>query len=206
MPVTIMTTLIKLLDDISHCTLCAGHLPHTPRPVVRASDTARLLIVGQAPGRKVHETGIPWNDPSGKRLRNWLQMNDDTFYNVANVAIIPMGFCYPGTGKSGDLPPRPECAPQWHRALHQHLPRLQLTLLIGQYAQKAYLPDDYQKRYKTLTERVRHQQELPDSLFVLPHPSPRNQLWLKRNLWFEQETLPLLRQRLKPLGIRHCDE
>ena len=191
-----MTELIPLLQKVEQCRLCEAHLPHQPRPVVRASTSAKLLIVGQTPGRKVHESGIPWNDPSGKRLRSWLKMDDDEFYNVGNVAIIPMGFCYPGTGKSGDLPPRPECAPQWHNALLQQLPDIRLTLLIGQYAQKAYLPDDYQKRYKTLTERVQHQHELPESLFVLPHPSPRNQLWLKRNPWFEEDTLPRLRNRL----------
>ena len=187
-----MTELIQLLDEIKTCQLCTKHLPHKPQPVVRASDSAQLLIVGQAPGRRVHESCIPWNDPSGKRLRSWLKMNDDEFYNVQNVAIIPMGFCYPGTGKNGDLPPRPECAPQWHKALYSRLPNIRLTLLIGQYAQKAYLPADYQKRYKTLTERVQNQRELPNSLFILPHPSPRNQLWLKRNPWFETDTLPRL--------------
>ena len=194
-----MTELIPLLNKIGQCQLCTEHLPHEPRPVVRASTSARLLIVGQAPGRKVHESGIPWNDPSGRRLRSWLQMSDDEFYNVANVAIIPMGFCYPGTGKSGDLPPRPECAPKWHPVLRPHLGNIRLTLLIGQYAQKAYLPGDYRKRYKTLTERVRHQHELTEPLFVLPHPSPRNQLWLKRNPWFETDILPRLHHKLSML-------
>ncbi|WP_229815382.1 uracil-DNA glycosylase family protein [Bacterioplanes sanyensis] len=159
--------------------------------------TARILIIGQAPGKKVHDTGIPWNDASGQRLRRWLNVDDRVFYNPEHFAIVPMGFCYPGKGKSGDLPPRPECAANWHAPILRQLPNIQLTLLIGQYAQRHYLasqPD-------TLTARVdalRHLQQWPDKI-PLPHPSPRNQLWLKRHPWFEQEVIPRLQQRISEL-------
>lgn len=181
--------LSTLLSDIQRCRICEAHLD--PRPVVRAGASATVLIIGQAPGSKVHQTGIPWNDASGKRLREWLQLDEETFYNEQRVAIVPMGFCYPGKGKSGDLPPRPECAAQWHEALWQQLPNIKITLLIGQYAQKHYLQDNY----STLTERVKNWEQCPSNFFPLPHPSPRNQFWLKRNAWFEAETLPDL-QRL----------
>jgi uracil-DNA glycosylase len=136
-----MSRLLPLLEEVRACRLCEAHLPLGPRPVVRAGEGARLLIVGQAPGTRVHETGIPWNDPSGDRLRDWLQMDREAFYDENRIAIMPMGFCYPGRGKGGDLPPRPECAPQWHERLLAELPDLQLTLLVGQYAQKYYLPE-----------------------------------------------------------------
>jgi uracil-DNA glycosylase len=188
-----MTVLDKLLHQARSCTLCAPHLPFEPRPVLRAAATARLLIVGQAPGRKVHETGIPWNDPSGDRLRSWLGMDRDTFYDERRIAIIPTGLCFPGTGKGGDLPPRPECAPLWHPPLRAALKDIRLTLLIGQYAQAYYLGD---RCKKNLTETVAAWREYLPEFIPLPHPSPRNQLWLKRNPWFERDLLPVLRQKV----------
>lgn len=150
-------------------------------------------MIGQAPGTKVHRTHIPWNDPSGVRLRQWMALPDSEFYNEQKLAIIPMGLCYPGKGRSGDLPPRPECAPKWHPPLMAHLPNIQLTLLIGQHAQKHYLQDTH----KTLTARVQHWREARDGMIPLPHPSPRNTLWLKRNPWFERELVPALQQRVQ---------
>ncbi|EKF75246.1 hypothetical protein A11A3_04680 [Alcanivorax hongdengensis A-11-3] len=189
-----MSELISLLEEVRACRLCEPHLPLGPRPVVRAAESARLLIIGQAPGTRVHETGIPWNDPSGDRLRDWLQMDRDTFYDESRIAIIPMGLCYPGRGRGGDLPPRPECAPAWHGRLLAQLPALRLTLLVGQYAQKSYLPAPG----KTLSDNVRQfATALPHGYFPLPHPSPRNRLWLRQRPWFEQRVLPALREQLK---------
>lgn len=189
-----MDTLEGLLQEIRTCRLCEAHLPLGPRPVLRAAASARLMIVGQAPGRRVHQTGIPWNDPSGDRLRLWLGMGRDAFYNEARIAIIPAAFCYPGTGSGGDLPPRPECAPLWHPRLRALLPRLRLTLLVGAYAQAYYL----RKRVKpTLAATVQSWREYLPEFFPLPHPSPRNQRWFKLNPWFETEVLPELRHRLE---------
>lgn len=186
--------LIPLLDDIRHCRLCAEHLPLGPRPVLQADARARLLIVGQAPGLKVHETGIPFNDPSGDRLREWLGLSTEEFYDPAKAAIIPMGFCYPGRGRSGDNPPRPECASTWRERLLAELPNIELTLLIGRYAQAWHLGKAH-----TLTERVKAWPDSGDNRIPLPHPSPRNNLWLKRNPWFEQDVLPRLRARIDAL-------
>ena len=177
--------LINVLNEARNCRLCAKQLPHEPRPVLRAHANARLLIIGQAPGSKVHASGIPWDDPSGDRLRNWLGINKNLFYDETQIAIIPMGFCYPGKGRSGDLPPRPECAPQWHAALLSRMPNIQLTLLIGQYAQRYYLG----KQHGTLTATVKAWRNYLPHYFALPHPAPRNQLWLKKNPWFETEVL-----------------
>ncbi|MFI2810594.1 MULTISPECIES: uracil-DNA glycosylase family protein [unclassified Microbulbifer] len=183
-----------LLREVRACRLCEDVLPLGPNPVLRAAESARLLIVGQAPGTKVHETGIPWNDPSGDRLRDWLAIDRDTFYDESRIAIIPMGFCYPGRGKGGDLPPRPECAAAWHARLLELLPDLQLTLLVGQYAQRYYLPH----WYGSITENVRHYADaLPAGYFPLPHPSPRNTLWLRQRPWFEKEVVPELRRQVK---------
>lgn len=184
----------KLLREVRACQVCAAHLPFPPKPILRAAATARILIVGQAPGRRVHETGIPWNDPSGDRLRDWMQVSRDTFYDEQRIAIIPTGFCYPGTGKGGDLPPRPECAPLWHPRLRAALPDLRLTLLVGSYAQAYYLGA---RKHKTLTETVRHYRDYLPEFLPLPHPSPRNQMWLRRNPWFVDEVLPLLRELFK---------
>ncbi len=186
-------SLVDVLTEARNCQLCRDSLPYEPNPVVRAAPSARLLIVGQAPGLKVHNSGIPWDDASGDRLRHWLQLDKEAFYNETDIAIIPMAFCYPGRGKSGDLPPPKVCAPQWHSRLLAQLPELRLTLLIGQYAQQYYLND----RFKTLTERVRHWREAGPALLPLVHPSPRNQYWLQQNPWFESELLLDLRARVK---------
>ncbi|WP_420467828.1 uracil-DNA glycosylase family protein [Panacagrimonas sp.] len=188
------TPLELLLSEIRACTLCSGHLPLGPRPVLRAAPQARLLIVGQAPGTKVHASGVPWNDASGERLRQWMDVDRDTFYDAARIAIVPMGFCYPGRGKGGDLPPRPECAPQWHLRVRTQMPRIGLTLLIGQYAQAYYLPGPKQALEDTVRDWRRH---LANGFFPLPHPSPRNTLWLRRRPWFEAEVLPQLRAVLQ---------
>lgn len=182
----------ELVVRAQACTVCAEHLPHAPRPVFRIAPTARLLIVGQAPGRRVHETGIPWNDPSGDTLRGWLGMAREQFYDVSNIAIVPTGLCYPGTVKGGDLPPRPECATLWHQPMRDAMPDIQLTLLIGAYAQAYYLG---KRRGRTLADTVAAWHECPPGLFPLPHPSPRNRLWFKHHPWFEQEVLPALRKQ-----------
>lgn len=181
----------QLLRDIRACSICAPHLPHGTRPVVQAHPQARILIAGQAPGRRVHESGIPFHDPSGDRLRQWMGVTPEVFYNPELVAILPMGFCYPGTGKSGDLPPRPECAPAWRHQIMDLLTNLKLTLIIGQYAQAYHMG-----KGNTLTERVRGWRTHWPHQTPLPHPSPRNNLWLRRNPWFENELLPNLRQRI----------
>lgn len=182
-----------LLTEIRACQVCAPHLPHPPNPIVRAHANARLLLVGQAPGRRVNEPGIPWNDPSGDTLREWLQMTRDEFYDERNIAIVPSGFCYPGTGKNGDLPPRPECASLWHPPLLRALPNIELILLIGSYAQAYYLKERIKP---TLTETVMNYAEYLPNFLPLPHPSPRNRLWLKRNPWFAEVVLPLLQKHV----------
>ena len=188
-----MSALDALLAEIRACRVCAPHLPFPPKPVLRVSETARLLIVGQAPGRRVHETGIPWNDPSGDRLRAWLDMDRQRFYDVRHIAIVPTGLCYPGSGPRGDAPPRPECAPLWHPRLTALMSHVRLTLLVGQYAQAFYLGA---RRKRSLRETVQSFREYLPEYFPLPHPSPRNQLWLKQNPWFEAEVLPALRERV----------
>ncbi|MDJ0645632.1 MAG: uracil-DNA glycosylase family protein [Flavobacteriaceae bacterium] len=183
----------RLLTNIKNCTICSNHLALGPRPVVRAHKDARVVIIGQAPGTKVHASGIPWDDASGKQLRKWMNVSDEEFYDATKFAIVPMGFCYPGKGSSGDLPPRPECAPQWHQVLFDEMPNLELIMLIGMYSQKYYLKD---KAKRTLTETVRNYEEYLPHYFVLPHPSPRNRLWLRRNPWFEKEVVPELENRI----------
>ncbi|MBX7058320.1 MAG: uracil-DNA glycosylase family protein [Leptospirales bacterium] len=189
-----MESLEEALLAARACRLCESSLPLPPRPVLRAATSARIVLIGQAPGLRVHETGIPWNDASGDRLREWLEMDRQLFYDETKIAIIPMGFCYPGKGKSGDLPPRPECAPHWHPRLRAALPQVRLALLIGSYAQAYYLKGS---RSNSLTETVKNfKQFLPD-YFPLVHPSPRNKLWLKKNPWFEREILPALRKKVR---------
>lgn len=187
---------MSLLDDIRACRVCEAHLPLGPRPVVRAGHpAARVLIIGQAPGTRVHASGLPWDDESGKRLREWMQVTSHAFYDESRFAIMPMGFCYPGRGKGGDNPPRPECAPLWHERVRAQLPNIELILLIGAFSQVWYLKDRL-----SLTERVR-QAERYGRFFPLVHPSPRNRLWLSRNPWFDSETIPALRARLRALGL-----
>ena len=192
----VSATLEELLEAVRDCHACAKHLPLGPRPVLRASETARILIVGQAPGTRVHATGIPWDDPSGERLRGWMGIEADHFYDASHIAIIPMGFCYPGRGKGGDLPPRPECAQLWLEPLLARLPRIELTLLIGQYAQRHFLGH---RRKASLTETIRHWQDYAPQYLPLPHPSPRNTPWFRREPWFERRLLPVLRARIQSL-------
>ena len=182
----------ELVQRVRACTLCADHLPLGPRPVVQLSQTSKILVVGQAPGRRVHDTGLPFNDPSGDRLRAWMGIDRDTFYDDRQLAILPMGFCYPGTGNSGDLPPRPECAPAWRQLLLDRLPDIALTLVIGQYAHAWHLPDGE----RSVTGNVQQWARYLPTLVPMPHPSPRNNLWLRRNPWFEQEVVPALQRRV----------
>ncbi len=182
-----------LLKEIRACALCAAHLPAGPRPIVQFSATSSIVIVGQAPGTRVHESGVPWDDASGERLRDWTGLTPDLFYDSAKVALVPMGFCYPGTGTSGDLPPRPECAPAWHDRVMAALPANRLTLLVGSYAQERYLP--LTKRL-SLTDRVANFRDYLPGYFPLPHPSWRSTGWMKRNPWFEADLLPVLRETI----------
>lgn len=190
-----MTTFDSLLADVRACTLCAAQLPHGVRPVLQVHPDARVLIAGQAPGRKVHASGVPFDDASGERLRDWMGVSREVFYDPKQVAILPMGFCYPGTGKSGDLPPRLECAPAWREQLLERLPSLQTTLVIGRYAQDYHLPG----KPGTLTDTVRAWREHWPAVVPMPHPSPRNNRWLRSNPWFEAELLPALREHLEEL-------
>lgn len=192
-PLGAPSELDKLLVQIRACRLCEAQLPLEPKPVLRASETASLLVVGQAPGTLVHGSGIPWNDASGMRLRDWLRIDRDAFYDEGRVAIVPMGFCYPGRGASGDLPPRPECSQTWHPQLLPLLGNVRLVLAIGQYAQQYFLGA---QRKKTLTDTVRAWEEYAPRYFPLPHPSPRNIAWFQHNPWFEIEVLPALRERV----------
>lgn len=178
----------SLLSEARACDLCKNHLE--PNPVLQASANSKISIIGQAPGRVVHRTGIPWDDQSGNNLRKWMGINSETFYDADQIALIPMGFCYPGKGKSGDLPPRPECAPQWHERIFREMDQPKLTILIGQYAQKYYLGN---RTKKTLTETVQCFEYYLPKYFVLPHPSPRNNIWRAKNPWFSNEVLPRLK-------------
>jgi uracil-DNA glycosylase len=185
-----------LLREVRGCRICEMSLPAGPRPIVQAGSIARLLIAGQAPGARVHASGIPWSDASGKRLREWLQVDEGTFFDARRVALVPMGFCYPGKAGSGDAPPRPECRATWHRRLLPLLPEVGLTLLIGNYAQAYYLGG---ARKPTSGETVRAWREYLPRYLPLPHPSPRNVAWFMRNPWFEGEVLPVLRERVRTL-------
>lgn len=184
----------ELLEEIRKCKVCLPELPGGVNPVIEASTESKIAIIGQAPGRIVHKSGIPWQDKSGDRLREWLNVSEEQFYNPKIFAIIPMGFCYPGKGKSGDLPPRKECAPLWHQKLFNSIPNLQLSLLIGAYAQSYYLGN---RKMKTLTETVKNFAEYLPQYLPLPHPSPRNNIWLSKNKWFEHKVLHLLREEIR---------
>lgn len=183
----------QLIEQVSKCVICEPDLPLGARPVIQFNPNARILIAGQAPGIKVHETGVPFNDASGNRLREWLGLTRDEFYDANNIAILPMGFCYPGRGKSGDLPPRKECAPAWREQLLAALPNIELTIVLGKYAQAYHLPDT---KKTPLTELVKSWREYWPNYLVLPHPSPRNNIWLKKNPWFEQDVLSELDKRI----------
>ena len=188
--------LAELLARVRACSFCKDSLPLGPRPVVQLGANARILIAGQAPGTRVHETGIPFNDPSGDRLRHWLGITREQFYDPELFALLPMGFCYPGKAKSGDLPPRPECASQWRELLLPQAPALKLTLAIGQYAIAWHLKE---KQMPTLTETVKNWQAYWPDVVPLPHPSPRNNIWLKKNAWFESDVVPELQAKIARL-------
>ena len=183
-----------LKSKIQSCILCKDHLPFRPKPIFSFSERSKIIIVGQAPGLKVHKSGIPWDDASGKRLREWLGVSNEKFYDVNFFGIIPMGFCYPGRGKSGDLPPRPECAEKWMKILFETLKNIEITLLIGQYAQKYFLRKTLKE---TLTQTVKNWQQYSPKYLVLPHPSPRNNIWLHKNPWFESKVLPEVQKRIQ---------
>jgi uracil-DNA glycosylase len=182
-----------LVEQVSKCVICEPQLPLGARPVIQFNSSARILIAGQAPGIKVHESGIPFNDQSGERLRQWLGLTKQQFYDAHNIAILPMGFCYPGKGKSGDLPPRKECAPAWRAPLLAALPNIQLTIVLGKYAQNYHLPHS---KALPLTELVKSWRDYWPTHLPLPHPSPRNNIWLKNNPWFEQQVVPELKKRV----------
>jgi uracil-DNA glycosylase len=184
----------KLLNQIRNCKECERHLEFGVNPIISATSKSRIIVIGQAPGRIVHDTGIPWNDKSGDNLRNWLGLDKSTFYNPDLIALIPMGFCYPGSGKNGDLPPRPECAPLWHNKLLKLITNAKLILLIGQYAQDYYLGA---KTKNNLTETVHHFKTYLPKYFPLPHPSPRNNIWQAKNEWFGREVLPELKMKIR---------
>ena len=191
-----MENLNSILREVRNCKLCEAHLPLGANPVLSINSQSKILIIGQAPGTKVHATGIPWNDPSGNELRRWLDVDSNTFYDPEIFGIMPMGFCYPGRGRGGDLPPRKECAPTWHSMLSSQMPNLKLILLIGAFAQSYYLGE---RRKNNLTETVKNFKEYLPNYFPLVHPSPRNRLWMRKKPWFETEVLPELRDRVLAL-------
>ena len=181
----------KLIDEITACTVCKNFLPYSPRPIFSVSKDSKILIIGQAPGQKVHDSGVPWDDQSGNELRRWLGVDKEHFYDTKLFGLMPMGFCYPGKSATGDLPPRPECAPLWHNQLLANMKSVKLILLIGQYSQKFYLGDNFKS---TLTENVKNYREFLPKYLPLVHPSPRNKIWQKKNPWFELEVVPQLRK------------
>jgi uracil-DNA glycosylase len=188
-----MSAIEALICNIRNCQVCAASLAHGVRPVVQFSQSSRLLIIGQAPGARVHASGIPWDDASGDRLRAWTGLDRARFYDPQTVALVPMGFCYPGTGASGDLPPRSECAPLWHDRVLACLTHRRLTLLVGSYAQKHYLPE---ARKQTLTATVQAFDSHGPDVIALPHPSWRSTGWMQKNPWFERDLLPRLQDRI----------
>ena len=187
---------MTLHEEVAACRVCAAHLPLEPKPIAQFSDTSRILVIGQAPGRITHKTGMPFEDKSGERLAEWLGIDADTLHDPARVAIVSMGLCYPGKAKGGDKPPRPECAPLWHARILARLPKDRLTLLVGAYAQKYYLPDT---RALTMTERIRRYREYLPRFLPLPHPAWRSTLWMRQNPWFADEVLPDLQSRVSTL-------
>jgi len=189
-------SLASLEKEIRACTLCADYLPLGPRPVIQVSTSAKILMVGQAPGSRGHETGVPFNDLSGDRLRDWMGIGKEIFYDEKKIAIVPMGFCFPGTGKSGDLPPRPECADTWRVKLLGQLSDISLTIIVGQYAQAWHLGSS---NHSNLTDTVKAWKNFWPQAIPLPHPSPRNNIWLKKNPWFEDDVLPSLKKRVRAL-------
>ena len=195
---SVYRTLPKLLQAVRACRVCETHLPLGPRPVLQAGAGARILVIGQAPGARVHASGVPWDDASGDRLRAWMGIDKAIFYDAEQIALIPMGLCYPGRGAGGDLPPRPECAPLWMAALLAKLPRIELTLLVGLHAQRHFLGA---RRQRTLTETVRHWQDHAPEQMPLPHPSPRNMPWFQAHPWMEHDLLPALRSRVRQLLV-----
>lgn len=190
-----MASFSSLITEVRACTICEAHLPCGPRPVFQLHPKAKILIAGQAPGRKVHDSGIPFEDASGNRLREWLGVTREEFYDPEQFAIMPMGFCFPGSKKSGDLPPRPECADAWRKPLLAKLRQVELTLVIGQYAQAYH----FGKTNSSLTELVKSWRTCWPLMMPLPHPSPRNNIWLRKNPWFEVELLPSLRKRVSKI-------
>ena len=185
-----------LLSEIRTCIICQEHLPNYPKPIIRANSNSKILVIGQAPGQKVQNSGVPWDDASGKNLRAWLNVSNEQFYDTNLFAIMPMGFCYPGTGKNGDLPPRKECAVEWHKKVLEQMPNIQLTLLIGQYAQDYYLSKNAKE---SLTETVKNHITYLPNYIPLPHPSPRNNIWLKKNEWFKTDVIPVLQNKVKAI-------
>ena len=188
-----MPNMTRLLKDIKACTICTQHLPFPPKPLLQVSASARLLIAGQAPGLRAHQSGVLFDDPSGVRLREWLGLSQEEFYDRRLVAVLPMGFCYPGKGRSGDNPPRPECAPAWRRTLLESMPQIELTIIIGRHAQQFHAPEDS----ANLTDAVREWKKWWPNLVVLPHPSPRNNIWLQQNPWFARDVIPEIRKRVR---------
>ena len=188
----------KLIHKICDCKVCSKFLPYPPRPVLQAGPSSQIIIIGQAPGQKVQNSGIPWDDQSGNELRRWLGVSKEQFYDKELFALMPMGFCYPGKGPSGDLPPRPECAPLWHNELLADMKHIKLTILIGQYAQKYYLREQFSN---SLTENVKRFKEFLPHFLPLVHPSPRNKIWQKKNPWFELEVIPSLQYIVKQIFI-----
>jgi len=186
----------RLMADIRACTICQDHLPLGPHPILQVAGSAKILIAGQAPGKKVHESGVPFDDQSGERLRSWLGLTSEQFYDSKKVAILPMGFCYPGAGVSGDAPPRPECAKEWREKVLNHLSKVGLVLVIGKYALDYHLAD---KQKENLTETVKTWREYWPNQVPMPHPSPRNNIWLRKNPWFEKEVIPSIQARVKDL-------
>jgi uracil-DNA glycosylase len=194
----VMLKIKLLLRNVKECTICEKYLPHGVRPVLQANTKAKVLIAGQAPGRKVHESGMPFDDASGNRLREWMGVSKGVFYDSNQIAILPMGFCYPGSGKSGDLPPRPECEPAWRKQLLEQLPNIRITLVLGKYAQAYH----FGNVSSSLTELVKSWQTYWPDKVPLPHPSPRNNIWLSKNPWFETDLLPSLRNRISMVLAR----